>query len=58
MISYFNDKPGELPGGDRTGPPTDVSTWRNIYSVAQGLVENCVLDERKLGWSFTGTHLI
>ena len=54
MVSYFNDKPGELPGGDRRGPLTDVSTWRNICSVAQELVKDCVVEKRQLGWSVTG----
>lgn len=50
MVSYFNDKPGELPGGDQRGPPTDVTSWWSIYSSAKRLINSCLKSEKKFGW--------
>ena len=56
MVDYFRDKPGELPGGDREGPPTDLSSWRNIYKVAERVLNDCVIGRRSLGWEVTGMN--
>ena len=58
MVDYFKDKPGELPGGDEPGVPTDISSWRDIYVTAKKLVEKCVYKEKEFGWAQAGmsTH--
>lgn len=54
MLSYFQDKSGELPGGDQLGRPTDTSTWRNINKIAERVVDDCVIRRNMLGWEATG----
>lgn len=57
MVTYFQDKPGELPGGDWKGPPSDLSSWQDVYLTAKRLVEKCVMEKNKLGWSQIGMLL-
>ena len=57
MVAYFNDKPGVLPGGDQQGPLSDVTNWWNIYYSAKRLIQKCVIEESKLGWSQIGMIL-
>ena len=58
MVKYFQDKPGELPGGDEPGVPTDISSWRDIYVTAKKLIRKCVHKEKAFGWARAGmsTH--
>lgn len=55
MVDDF-PRPATLPGGYRTGPPTDTTTYNNLNRVAAKLVERCVFEERKAGWQPTGQH--
>ena len=52
MVKYF--RPGELPGGDVQGTPTDVASYRNFYDVAGKIIQSCVREQGKLGWAQTG----
>lgn len=54
MVSYFGDKPGELPGGDKVGLSTDSSTWRKLYDIVEALVNDCVLGKGEMGWQMAG----
>ena len=54
MVSDFPNRP-DLPGGYKTGPPSDTSTYYNIWKVAMNLVERCV-DRGELGWQATGMN--
>lgn len=54
MVDYFSDKPGELPGGDQTGPLTDSATWRSLHDVAESILKYCVSRPGQLGWQMTG----
>jgi len=54
MVDYFSDKPGELPGGDETGPISDTASWRNLHDIAGRVVDECVLKTGQLGWQKTG----
>lgn len=48
--------PDMLPGGYRTGPPTDLTTYLNLNRVAANLVEQCVFGRSEAGWQPTGQH--
>ena len=54
MIQDFPN-PALLPGGYRSGPPSDLSTYRNLWKVAENLVEQCVKRRGQMGWQPTGT---
>lgn len=54
MVDYFSDRPGELPGGDQTGPLSDTATWHNLHNVAESVVKYCVLENEQFGWQMTG----
>lgn len=42
-----------LPGGRKTGPPSDSSTYYNLWKVARNVVERCVRNGQ-VGWQQTG----
>ena len=46
--------PSALPGGFKTGPPTDSSTYANLNRLAGSLVKACVIDDGEAGWMVTG----
>ena len=54
MVQDFPD-PASLPGGYKTGPPTDSSTYYNLWKVAGNLVERCVKGGQ-VGWQPTGMY--
>lgn len=54
MVSDFPNRT-DLPGGYKTGPPSDTSTYYNLWKVATNLVERCV-DRGELGWQATGMN--
>lgn len=60
MLSFF--KWGELPGEDPRHPPpgvipdTDVTSFREIWAVAQRLELNCLTLLRKPGWGPVGRY--
>lgn len=53
MIHDFPE-PALLPGGHRTGPPTDATNYFNLNRVAADLVNSCVLEDGEAGWQLTG----
>ena len=53
MIEDFPE-PASLPGGPMKGPPSDFSTFHNIWKVAENLVGNCVMKIGQVGWQPTG----
>ncbi|KAF6224634.1 hypothetical protein HO173_012977 [Letharia columbiana] len=46
--------PDMLPGGYKTGPPTEATTYLNLNRVAASLVESCVIRKGEAGWQPTG----
>lgn len=56
MLSDF-PKPDSLPGGLKTGPPSDTTTYYNIWKVGEDLVERCVKARGEVGWQATGEIL-
>lgn len=53
MVQDF-PMPVKLPGGYKTGPPTDSTTYLNLNRVAANLVEKCVVDIGEAGWQVAG----
>lgn len=53
MLSDFPD-PAQLPGGWKTGLTSDTTTYYNIWKVAEGLNQNCIESQGKVGWQLTG----
>lgn len=45
-----------LPGGYKTGPPCETSTYYNLWKVAGNVVQRCVIDRGAVGWQPTGFH--
>ena len=39
-----------------TGPPTDVTTYRNLNAIAASLVDECVVAGGQAGWRPTGQY--
>lgn len=56
MLSDFPN-PDSLPGGLKTGPPSDTTTYYNIWRVGEDLVERCVKARGEVGWQATGEIL-
>ena len=52
MIADYPD-PNSLPGGRKTGPVSDTTTYYGIWRVAKNLVDTCVT-WGKVGWQPTG----
>ena len=46
--------PYALPGGFKTGPATDSTTYMNLNRVAVHLVERCIFGNGEAGWQPTG----
>lgn len=53
MIQDF-PMPAMLPGGYKTGPPTDSTTYLNLNRVAASLVERCMVGFEEAWWQLTG----
>ena len=53
MIGDFPD-PDSLPGGRRTGPLSDISTYRMLLVVATNIVQHCVQLRGEMGWQSAG----
>lgn len=45
-----------LPGGYRTGPLYDTSTYYNLWKIATNVVDRCVIDRGEVGWQPTGMN--
>ena len=55
MVDYFN--PEDLPGSDFSlgpPPPSDSTTFKNIYIIVKAIVNKCVDAEGLFGWERTG----
>lgn len=52
MVVDFPD-PNSLPGGLKTGPLSDTTTYLNIWRIAKNLVDSCVT-KGEMGWQPTG----
>ena len=52
MVADYPD-PTSLPGGRRTGPVSDTTTYYGIWRVAKNVVDMCVT-LGKVGWQPTG----
>lgn len=55
MIEDF-PRPHTLPGGYKSGPPTDSTTYQNLNRIAANLVDRCVFDDERGGWQPTGQY--
>lgn len=55
MIQDFSN-PASLPGGYKSGPPSDLSTYHNLWEVAESLVAQCGKRRGELGWQPTGNN--
>ena len=53
MIKDFPD-PEVLPGGVKKGPPSDTSTYRDLWTIAENVVTQCVMRRGQMGWQVTG----
>lgn len=53
MVRDFPN-PASLPGGLKTGPPSDFSTWIALWKVADNLVKQCVQRQGEMGWQQAG----
>ena len=47
-------QPELLPGGAKKGPLTDVSSWRDLWHVAENVLLQCVSLRGQMGWQATG----
>ena len=57
MISDFPD-PSSLPGGTKTGLPSDSTSYFNLWKVAENVYRQCVKGQGKTGWQPTGMKQI
>ena len=46
--------PELLPGGTKKGPSSDVSSYRELWNVANNLVTQCLIHRGQMGWQATG----
>lgn len=46
--------PDLLPGGKKKGPPSDTSSYRDLWKIADNLIEQCVMRRGQMGWEVTG----
>ena len=53
MVQDFPN-PASLPGGSKTGPSSDSTTYYNLWKVAGNLIEQCVMRRGEMGWQSTG----
>ena len=56
MTGFY--EPGSLPAGPRRGVFSDLSSWLEVWSTAQYLFDECVVDKASAGWTPTGTTLL
>ena len=56
MVQDFPN-PASLPGGSKTGPPTDHSTYFTLLKVAQNVVQQCVQRRSEMGWQQAGMKI-
>ena len=57
MIEDLPD-PASLPGGSKTGPTSDVSTYYTLGGIARNLVQQCVDSRGETGWQPAGMSQI
>ena len=55
IVSDFPD-PSALPGGFRTGPPTDTATYLGVNKIVENVVDRCVVSKGQAGWQPTGQY--
>ena len=53
MVRDFPN-PASLPGGYKTGPDSDFSTYYTVWTIADALVHQCVLRNGEMGWQTAG----
>ena len=53
MVADFPNA-SSLPGGYKTGPPSDTSSYFSLWKVAKNVVERCVIGQGVVGWQPTG----
>lgn len=53
MVEDFPNR-ASLPGGPKSGPLSDFSTYANIFEIAENLVHGCVQRRGEVGWQPTG----
>lgn len=53
MVEDFPNQ-ASLPGGPKTGPLSDFSTYANILKIAESIVHECVKRRGEVGWQPTG----
>ncbi len=53
MVSDFPN-PASLPGGAKRGQQSDMSTYYNLWKVAENVIERCVQGRGEMGWQATG----
>ncbi len=53
MVADFPD-PASLPGGAKRGQASDMSTYYNLWRVAENVIERCVQGRGEMGWQATG----
>lgn len=55
MVEDFPHQ-ASLPGGPKTGPLSDFSTYSDILKIAKDLVRECVERRGEVGWQPTGKN--
>ena len=57
MVQDF-PSPALLPGGPKTGPKSDFSSWVALWKIADNLVRQCVVRRGEMGWQQAGMFLL
>ena len=55
MLQDF-PQPATLPGGRKTGPLTDYSTYHALWEIAENLIQNCMIRYGQEGWQPAGMN--
>ena len=50
--------PEVLPGGAKKGPPSDTSSYRDLWKIAENVVTQCLTRRGQMGWQVTGMSSI
>ena len=50
--------PELLPGGAKKGPPSDTSTYRDLWMTANNVITQCLMRRGEMGWQVTGMSSI